>query len=77
MTLTSMKWSMEDRIKAAVAQEIADLKEEFIQNAVKDYEKKVREVVGKVAINVADFYTVEKFGTVLHVKIETGATNGN
>jgi hypothetical protein len=70
------RWSMEDRILAAVAQEAADIKEECIQAAVKDFEKKVREVVGKVAINVADFYTVERMGTVLSVRIQTGDTNG-
>ena len=71
------RWSMEDRILAAVAQEAADIKEECIQAAVKDFEKKVREVVGKVAINVADFYSIERVGTAIHVKIDTGGSSAS
>ena len=70
------RWGMEDRIMAAIAQEIVDVKEEIIQENMKAFEKRIREIVGKVAINVADFYTVERMGTVLSVRIQTGDTNG-
>jgi hypothetical protein len=68
--------TVEDRITAAMAEEIAAIREECIQDAVKVYEKKLREKIGQAAVNIADFYSVERIGTVLQVRIQTGETNG-
>lgn len=74
--MSSVRLNIEDRIKAAIGEEIADVKEGFIQESLKAYEKKLREIVGKVAVNVANLYSVEQMGTILHVRIQTGESNG-
>lgn len=68
----SMSLSIEEEIRRVVVQEIARVKEEVIQEALKSYEKQVREIVGSVAVNASKYYSVEHIGSVLQVRIQTG-----
>jgi hypothetical protein len=72
----SMSLKIEQHIEAVLKQQVALIKEAMIQTAVKESEEEVREAVGRVAVNVADYYSVERMGSVLQVRIETGETNG-
>lgn len=64
--------NIEEAIRRVIDEQIALVKEELIQDALKKYEIRVREIVGSVAVNTAKFYSVEHIGTMLHVRIQTG-----
>ena len=78
MTTTDIKTSMEDRliidIKNGIQARVDDAKETFIQNALRQYEKELRDRVGRAAIEISRYFTIEHVGTnlVITVKMEGG-----
>jgi len=62
----------ESAIMAAIKSEIDRQREKVIEEAVAEFEEKVRKAVGQVVLQLSDYYSVERLGAelVIHVKIE-------
>lgn len=60
-------------VQGAIGRAIEIEKEKSIEEATQAFEKRVREAVGQVVIQAADYYSVERNGTdlVIHVKYTT------
>lgn len=64
--------SMSTAIIAAVHSEAERLRETAIQVAVANYEKELREALGKTAMGIASYYDVEKVGQRLIITVRMG-----
>jgi hypothetical protein len=64
--------SLEASITRALETRIKEARELAIKEAMEIFEKELRTRVGQVAINLANFYSIERSGVdlLIHVKIE-------
>jgi predicted Zn-dependent protease with MMP-like domain len=68
----SLQDGLVSAIKNAVVTAAKEEQERLIVEAVQTFEKRLRTAVGNVAINVSDFFSVQRLGPelVIHVKVE-------
>lgn len=57
-------------VHKAIQEQVDKAKEEIIQTVMKDFEKKIRETVGKVAITLANYYSVQTLGNELIIRVQ-------
>lgn len=59
-------------IETAIKETVDAAREQLVKEAVAEFEKQVREIVGKTAINVSNMYSLQRHGNelVIHVKLE-------
>ena len=64
--------SIEGSIRAAIRERIEEAKEEIIERAVCEFDKEVRKLVGAVAVNIANMYSIQSLANelVIRVRIE-------
>jgi hypothetical protein len=69
---------IEASIQSSISNQLDAIREEILATATEEFRMKLREAMGKVAIRMSDFYSIERFAQdiVIHVKIE-GERNGN
>jgi hypothetical protein len=60
-------------IHKALDEHISELREKVIANAMQEFERGVREQVGKFAINLAKYYSVERMGDNLQIVVTIAA----
>jgi hypothetical protein len=63
---------MEEKIKKAISFYADGQKERIIKEAAAEFEKAVREACGRVAIMVSEYYSIERTGNQLIIKVEIG-----
>jgi hypothetical protein len=63
---------LQRNIQEAIQTRIAEVKEQIVREAVREFEKEVRGLISSVAVNVADYYSIQRLANelVIHVKIE-------
>jgi hypothetical protein len=57
-------------IEAVVAKQAQALTEEAVAEAVKLFEKRMREAIGTCAVNVANYFSVERMGSELLIRVQ-------
>lgn len=62
------------QIEKAISSAVEEHKEELIAAAVEEFEKRVRKVVGEVALHVSNHFSIQRMGKdiVITVKMEKG-----
>lgn len=72
--MAELKATFEDSIKqilqASLAKKVEDIRAEVVKDAVEEFTRKVRDVVGNSAINLANFYSVERVGAELLIRVQ-------
>lgn len=64
--------NLEERVHAAIEEHAKDLLETEIKRAVVEYERRLRELVGKVAISVSGTYSIATLGQELVIRVNLG-----
>lgn len=57
------------QIETALKERIAEAKERVIKAALEQLDEEIREAAGKIAINLANYYSVERYGADLRITI--------
>lgn len=65
--------SLSGKIKAMMIEHINQCREDVIKQATKEFEIELRRKIALVTLNLANYYSIEYQGTVLHIKIDTKA----
>lgn len=60
----------DDDIHNAVLRHINENMEEVVRNAVDEYEKKLREEVSKIVLNMSSYYSLERNGKDIIIKVK-------
>ena len=63
---------MQRDIQKLIRDRILEAQEAVIKDAVADFEKVIRQIVGKVAINVSNYYSIERSGPNLVITVKVG-----
>lgn len=61
---------IEDNIREAIRSLIDDARERIIKEATFQFERELRRAAGSVAINVADYFSIERCGSDLVIKVQ-------
>lgn len=64
-------------VHVAINNQVLELREWVIANAVKQFEEDLRAKVGTVAINLANFYSVERRGESLVITVRLEGLDGS
>lgn len=64
------------KVKEAIESHAKELAEDEIKRAVADFERHLRELVGKVAIAVGSYYSIQRLGTDLVITVKLGGKDG-
>ena len=64
-------------VHVAINNQVLELREWAIANAVKKFEEDLRAKVGTVAINLANYYSVERMGGNLVITVRLEGLNGS
>jgi len=56
-------------LKKVLEQRIKDLKERIVKEAVAGFEKELREIVGRVTLDLSSYYSVERLGGDLRITV--------
>jgi hypothetical protein len=65
-------------LKSELESVVGRIREELVEAATAEFRSRIREAIGVRAISVADFYTVERIGgeLLIRVRIEPEVTKG-
>jgi hypothetical protein len=61
---------LKERVEAALQAHVTDLREEVIQDAVKEFETRLRATIARATLNLADMYSVEYMGNILQIRVQ-------
>jgi hypothetical protein len=68
--------NLAERVHAAIAEGVEELKEQAIRKAVEQFEKDLRMKLGTYALGISDWATIEREGLtgnlLIHIKHDTG-----
>jgi hypothetical protein len=64
--------TLEESLKQAIQERVNEARERIVQVAVETFEKEVRQLIGSVAVNLSQFYSIQRLGPdlVIHVKMD-------
>jgi hypothetical protein len=67
-------YKMQRDVQEVIRKHIEEAKEEVVKLAVKEFETRIRQIVGATAINIAEYYSVQMAGPnlVITVKLDSG-----
>jgi len=72
MTVESI--SIERDILKALENTITEARQRVVKQAVEQFEKEIRVAVGQVAVSLANYYTVERIGAQLLIRVQMEKT---
>ena len=68
--MAAMQLLLKERVEAALQAHVTDLREEVIQDAVKEFETRLRATIARATLNLADMYSVEYMGNILQIRVQ-------
>jgi hypothetical protein len=73
-TVNDFQKSIARGILHEVNEQIEKAKEEVVAKAAEDFRKRVKQIVGEVALSINDYYSIERAGQdiLIRVKFEQG-----
>lgn len=66
---TQVTQTFRSAIDKALLETLEKEREEFVTEAVKEYEQKLRKSIGKIAINVTEWYSMQMNGNKLVIEV--------
>ncbi len=70
--MSNIETTMLEHIKNAVQLRADEIRESIIKEATAQFEKELRQAVGQTAINIANYYSVFRAGSDLHISVRIG-----
>ena len=67
--MSTVEEIIRNRVAEGLATAVEEIRQDVIKTAVKDFETRIRERVGKTAINLASFYSVQRMGQEIIINV--------
>lgn len=66
-------YKLERDIQASIQKQVFETKEKVMKMALQEFELSLRDLLGRTAINIANYFTVERMGQNLVITVKLAA----